>query len=216
MERKLAMNWIEVIQNLGAFLIGSGILGYFGKNIFEYYLDRSIDKYRLLLDKERQEYMQQLQLITQKHQIQYSKLHNDRADVIKLLYQKLVTMEQSMRDYMSPIRFGGEYSREQMKELAGKAAQEFFNYFSSNEIFFDKTICTLIGEMHKLYLDAWVEFTIYDDEATREAVTTDRDLRKERAKVWKSTWDKIDMKIPPIKDKLKNQFRDLLGVINDH
>ncbi len=66
------MNWTEVLTNLGIFTVGSisitGLLAFFGKRLFEQYLQRKLDDYR-----------HELQLTSQEHEIQYTKLHNDRA-----------------------------------------------------------------------------------------------------------------------------------------
>ena len=95
------MNWIELLQNLGFFSAAVAALTFIAKKLIEKSLDRSLEKYK----------------------ITFSKLHNDRAEVIRAIYEKLVLMDNSMRDYMSPLQLGG-ISRDQKKDKAGRRAQE--------------------------------------------------------------------------------------------
>jgi len=209
------MNWLEVTQNLFTVLIGSGVIGFFSKELFKYYLDKSIDKYHLQLNKETESFKHQLQLITQEHQIQYLKLHSDRVEVIKLLYQKLVMLEKAMCSYMARYKLIDSFNNEEEKQkLASESAKDFFDYFHLNEIFFDESICSLIKEMDELYSDAWNKYTFHDTKIAHQIATEDQNYRIERVEDLKNVWDAITKKISPIKKKLENQFRDLLGVKN--
>jgi hypothetical protein len=207
------MDYLLLFQNLGSFLIGSGVIGFVAKSLFEHSMDKGLATYKLQLDKQAEAYKHELQLITQQHKIQYSKLHVDRAEVINQLYQKLVAMESAMQSYMSPINLSPQLTREERQKVAGVAAQEFFGYFHKSEIFFDPSICQLIDEMSKQYALAWSEFTSYDDQASRDAAASDAEFRKERIKVFKSAFAILSEKIPPIKQKLEYEFRVLLGVL---
>ncbi len=207
------MDYTQLAQNLGTFLIGSGIIAFVAKSLFQYSLDKGLANHKVLLDRHVEEYKHDLQLLMQQHRIQYSKLHSDRAEVIKDLYQRLVTMQNAMGSYMSPWILSPEQPREERQASAVRAFQDFFNYFDSNQIFFNPSVCALINEMGKLYADAWASFSSYDDKASKDFAAADPDFRKERSEAWKSALATINEKIPPVRQSLELEFRILLGVV---
>ena len=192
---------MELLQNLGYFLIGSGILAFVAKTLFEKYMKNSLEDHK-----------HRLELISQEQQIRYSKLHNDRADVIRALYQKLVEMERSMRFYVFPAHFQGNPSREEKRAKAGMAADDFFNYFYPNEIFFDDSIRDLVNEMNGLYQDVWIHTTTYDKEVAESLAETHHEFNDDAVHTVMKAWETIDTKIPPLKARLKSQLQELLGV----
>ena len=210
------MNWTEVLQNLGAFTVGTGgivgIIAYFGRSLFEHYLSEQINNYKSQLDRESDNYRHQLQLATQEHQIKFTKLHTDRSDVIRTIYDKLQLMKQTMRTLVVPIRWADGTTEESRQKDASKAAQEFLDYFYRNEILFEESICTMVKEMDKLYSDAWSTYTTYASPEMKDYAKLDRDFRKERADTLMEAWNTIDKKVPVIEEALKKEFRGLLGV----
>ncbi|MFI5253779.1 MAG: hypothetical protein ACHQQQ_15275 [Bacteroidota bacterium] len=192
------MNWTDIFHYFLTIGSGSGVIAYLGRIVIKQYFDKNIEAYR-----------HQFQLITQASQIQYSKLHNDRADVIKILYQKLVTMEGSVFSYIGQdIIIRGELTRDEKQKRAREDSYDFFNHFSSNEIYFDEFICKIIGEMRKLYTPALNEAAKYDYADT----SADLPSRKESYERWDKALAMINEKIPFLKEKLKEGFRKLLGV----
>ncbi len=187
------MNWIDLLTSLGFFTLGSvsivGIIAFFGKRLFEQYLQKRFQQY----------------------QIQFSKLHNDRADVVRNLYTKLVIMGRDMNAYIFPMQFAGDPPREQKRISAGKSAEEFFDYFYLNGIFFEDPVSALVGEMDKLYRDAWVHISAFDNEA-KEAESDHEGLSDHALDELTKAVETIESKIPRLKEKLKSQLGDLLGV----
>ena len=209
------MNWQEVTQNVLTSLGGIGIIGFIVKKLFETYLAKNVDKYRSQLDKETDIFKHQLQLITQEHQIKYFKLHNDRAEVIKELYQKLIIMEEAMRSYMAKYK-PADSDNEQLQKKASEFAISFFLFFHQNEIFFDDVICSLIKEIDEIYVEAWNKYSFHNTKEDIQIASDNNLYRTKRIEELKSVWDTINKKIPPIKTEIANQFRNLLGVIHDN
>jgi hypothetical protein len=210
------MNWIEVLQNLSIFTVGTisivGIIAYFGRTLFEHYLSEKINSYKSQLDRENDNYKHQLQLATQEHQIKFTKLHTDRTDVIRTIYDKLQLMRQTMLSLVVPIRFSDGTTEETRQNIAAKAAQDFLDYFHRNDILFDESICKMVNEVDKLYWEAWTDYTTYNAPGMKSLSTVDPEFRKERAATLKEAWNTIDKKVPVIEEALKKEFRGLLGV----
>jgi hypothetical protein len=198
------MNWNEILTSLGIFTIGSvsitSLLVYLGRRFFEQYLEKRLDEHRYQLD-----------MIAQERTIRYSKLHNDRADVIRTLFQKLTKMERLMRFYAFPGQFSGDPSRNEKRVQAGIAANDFFDFFHENEVFFDDSVCRPINEMNGVYLRAWIDITDYDHELA-ESSETREPLAKPALEDMQNAMTKIETMIPPLKQQIKFQLQELLGV----
>ncbi len=200
------MDWSQLLTNLGIFALSSlsitGLLAFLGKRIFDQYLQAKLEDHR-----------HQLQLIAQSHQIRYSKLHNDRAQIIVDLYTRLYTLQQAMKFYIFPMQAQGEPSREEKRAQAANAAQDFFTHFYRNDIFFDERVLQLVDEMYRLYQEAWVHATTYE-KALVEAAQNHEGLDDEAVRAVGDAWKAVDTTIPPIKGQLKSLLQELLGVIS--
>ena len=86
----------------------------FGKKLIEYFFDQTIElkktelnqkleEYKLSLEQESKEFQHELDTKLQEFNIQFSKLHNDRAIVVKDLYLKMVELQSSMEDFTRGI-----------------------------------------------------------------------------------------------------------------
>jgi hypothetical protein len=210
------MNWSEVLQNLGIFTVGTagivGTIAYFRRSLFEHYLTEKISSYKSQLERENDNYKHQLQLATHEHQIKFTKLHTERSEVIRAIYDKLQLMRQTMRTLLAPIRWVDGITDETRLNEAAKATQEFLDYFHRNDILFEEPICAMVNEMDKLYWSAWASYKTYNAPEMKDYAKVDTNFRKERGKSLMEAWDTIDKKAPVIEEALKKQFRGLLGV----
>ena len=89
------MNWLSILEYAFKTVIIGGVVLLIGA-IIKKWTDKSLHE----------------------HQIRFSKLHHDRADVIRELYSKLVKMEISLRYYMKRFEFGNEPSDEEKRGFA--------------------------------------------------------------------------------------------------
>jgi len=69
---------------------------WFGKLLIHKTFDFSIEKYKSNLQKDMEAFKNQLSKMALEHQIKFSKLHEDRAEKIKILYTQIVDLEQSL------------------------------------------------------------------------------------------------------------------------
>ena len=86
------IDWINLLNNIGIFAVSSGFFIWLVKKIFEVFIDKDIEKYKDKLNQELQKFKNELKIVEIEKQVAYTRLHNDRAELIKQLYQKVVKL----------------------------------------------------------------------------------------------------------------------------
>ncbi|OJD58613.1 hypothetical protein [Bacillus sp. NH11B] len=177
-------------------------------------------EFKRLLDDQLEEHKSELKKINDKYQIQFSKLHVDRAEAIRILYSKLVKLESSGLDLLGPIGIikrtvDRTIAPEKMQELVSNAVtdtNDLSQCFRVNQIYFSKGICDsfigIIGQMQSI-VPHFYQYTSRDDTpTTEETISTQRDTDKVVA-------EHILVVIPRLKRSLEDEFRKLLGVTEE-
>jgi len=144
-----------------------------------------------------------VQYLTSTFTIKYQKMQDERAQVIKILYQKIVKTYRSFHSYMNPIQMAGEPSQEAKGQEAAKLANEFADYYEENKIFIDKELTKSIDKLSEVFRNAWLKF-----EEHRMA----KQFKEFDLKNWKEGWDIINKDFPPIKEKIEHEFRKIIGI----
>ncbi len=183
----------QLVQNLLYFLIASGVIAFIIRSLFKQLLNKDIEKFknRLFLEK-----------------IKFSKLHEERAKVIKELYEKLVDFENSMISLTKPIQWIEELKEKEKLKISSKKGNEFENYCKKNKIYFDGELCEILDEISKEMKKSWTDFYVYPGE--RETLSKEEISKKWEIRI--SAWRRIHLKVQPLKDKLEEEFRKMLGV----
>lgn len=196
------------MTNIINFLIASGfftlLLGYLGRRFIDNYFEKGIEKYKADLEKLKIE-----------HQVRFSKLHENRALVIKDLFSKLADVEKSMGSFVAIFEPAGQPSKEDKGKLAAADFNELLDYFRRNEIYFADDISTLTYRIIDEIRDAWFAFTMYPSYKKTEQIYFDAEMakvEKESLMKWVEAWKKITNDLPPLKNKLKKELQVLLGV----
>jgi hypothetical protein len=178
----------DIIKYFLSFSVIVAGITYLLKHFADLYFNKDIERFKSELEK-----------ITIEHQIRYAKLHEERAHVIKEVYRKIAVAEKWMKEYVTPIDLGGLPPIEERSKRAAESANEFVDYYKENKIFLNNDICKLLDEIHKCIAEAWIKFN------QKDRVRPDKDY-------WGDSWQTITEKLPQIKEKLENDFRNILGV----
>ena len=181
-----------VVQNIGTFAIASGLFVWLFKTI-----------YKQTLDKEMQVFMHKLKL----EEAQHSKLYDKRGQVIEELYKRLDTLYTELDLLVKPIRMK-KLSRKDSLNRVHKAGERFEEYFHQHKIYFSKDVSKLLEEIHKKLLLAMLDYDAYPQNDERDE---SREQRKTRREGWLRAWSAMKATIPPIKEKLEDEFRAILG-----
>ncbi len=156
-----------------------------------------------LLAKDLEEFKYSLERSSTEFRIKFEKLHAERAEVIKNLYQKIIDKEDSFRSLINPIQLSGEPSQEEKIRVVVEKANEMIKYFRRNKIFFEEDLCNEVNILIKKYNESWQSYNL------------SMDLKNEgnrHIKEWGQAWDNIKEVIPPIQKKIENKFRKIIGI----
>jgi hypothetical protein len=202
-ECELSMDWDfikEWILSLGVFSFGTAsltaVIGFFGKSLFNTYLTKQIETYKA-----------ELQRLTNQHQITFSKLHEERAVVIKELYSKITNLDIKMSNLGKKYETSNELSMEKKWEQAVNSYYAFAEYYNVNRIYFNvgicKTIDGIISNCNKIFVNI--------DTYGMNKVDSSSDFDVKQIEVLYKNWEGIEG-IGSLKTELEKEFRNILGV----
>lgn len=199
---------------------------FFGKNLIEYFFKESIElkKSELLqnienhkkeLNAESKLFQNELDTRLNLFNIKYSKLHNDRGEIIKKLYAKLVKLNSSMEILVTPLKSIDDTKTfdEHEKVLITNAAESyssFFEFYQINKIFFQEDIAKVIDEILDVFKKAYFNYNDYGFFLKVKHID-DSEIIKSRRKM-RDAYSSVKNDIPKVKKKLEDEFRELLGV----
>lgn len=196
------MNWENILKETMIFFTGTSILVsalvVLAKYLFEHFLAKDLDKFKADISLEIEKYKSQLEKENIRHSIQYSKLHADRAEIIKELYFKICDVESSLSRF-ADTRDDDKQFNEKGRIMIGTYVS-YRDYYKKNKIFFKLEYCKLMKEI---------------DDVFKKYLPMDLLLEKtmnERKEFWKKEKSKILKQIRFLKEKLENDFRTMLGV----
>jgi hypothetical protein len=228
------MKSIEILIALG-FTVGQILLliviGFFGKKLFEYFFSKSIelkkselnqeleihkfnlksesDKHKLIIDKDMEIFKGNLSKMAFEHQTKYQQLHADRVETIKKLFVLLNDLETKMESLMRPLQHFGEKPYEEKYKESSESANTFVTFYETNEILFSTTTCELFEKINSNFLTAWKDFTFSKQYSSRISPEKFKETIDKELNAYSKT---LKMEIPKLKNELKDEFRELLGV----
>lgn len=179
------MEWQKVFETLGTVAIGSGALVYILRKLFDQMLSRDMEKFK-----------SDLKASAFEQETRFARLHEDRARVIDQLYGLLVEAHQGLVDYVYPLQVAGEQGRFEKQKQTAEKLNRYFAYFQSKDIYLDPLLCEDIARLNAELKRAFSSF--YDENPPPNE--------------WVKSWKKVEEDIPPIKTKIANTFRAIIGV----
>ncbi len=218
------MDWITMIQNVGTFGVGTGILAFLVKALVVNSLSRDLEAYKSKLNtdleahkstmtKDIEAFKSNLQLATIEHQVRFSKLHDKRAQVIQDLYSKLVALDTVIHSVLKRFQKVGEATLEEKVREYGRLHNELNDFFLPNRIFFSSETCRVIDDLLFLSRDINFDITTYPvDPESSEYKYGPRDLLNERHEYWEKARKAFDTDVKKLMEQLEMQFRSMLGV----
>lgn len=133
--------------------------------------------------------------------LQFSKLHEQRAIIIAEAYSKLKSLYKALGDYTASFEPAGGPSRDERRKAAAVAFNELRDYIDTKTIFIPKTTSSKIDAIR-------IEFgTVYYDFLYKVDVL----IEPGRMKTWTDISNKIEGDIRVALTELEDEFRILLG-----
>lgn len=146
-----------------------------------------------------------LGLESKKEELQFSRMHERRAEAIARIFDDLSSLCEAMREYTQAFEYTGITPRAERREAATAAYLKFHNYFVGHSIFLPKTtgdqVRAIDDEIRKLY--------------NRFAMTVDKPPSAIQMVDTTGTWieisDALDTKIRAALSSIEDEFRRLIG-----
>ena len=196
----------ETYYGLGIFFTTFGITGiavaafvWTAKGLFSHFLSRDIENHKRNLER-----------ATFEHQIRFQNLHMKRAEIIDELYGLI---DKALLDLHIAIELSEIHSADSQNEIieraynGGKKLQEFFG---RNKIYFSKSFCEQVQSFISRHYELTVKFIPVSKKFASDS--TDSNEISENIKQWVKIRNELKEEAQPIKSKLEDEFRLLIGV----
>lgn len=196
----------EVIKSLGIISIGSisiaSLVAFLGKSYFKWQLRLRTAEFQARLNNETELFKANLNIESAKFQVQFTKLHEDRALIIKQMYEYVVKLEEELFTYLN-LKSNNE------SELI-ESYNTLLKYHKNNEIVFEEEISSLVYDLIFAFKECWVDYSIHLNFGDWHYLELDQ--KKEKAEFSKNAREKFKTDIPKLKKALRDEFRKLLGI----
>lgn len=179
----------------------------FGRRLAEVLLKRMSELHRLELDKDLEAYKAHLERATRSLEVTFASLHKERFDAILQLAKTLDATETAMRHFVSFLGYTSDPPKEEQARLAAEAANKFLDSYYAHQVLFQKSTCTLIDEIAGKYREAFrdMEISVLDSPDIGLAPL-------DKTRLWEKAASVVTKEIPPLAERLRADFRELLGV----
>jgi tRNA A37 methylthiotransferase MiaB len=108
------------------------------------------------------------------------------------------------------MEFGGEPSKVEKSITLAALGNELAEYFDEHSIYFSKSTCSKFESLFKSIRDPSMRFSTVLHMA--QQYPEDRDLAKMKREAWTEGAQKFREEVPPLKEALADDFREILGV----
>jgi hypothetical protein len=196
------LNALSLFSVLGLFISITGFSLWFNKvqKFQDMALVGEAEKYNGALSKELEEIKGQLEKERLEHQVKFSKIHEERAVVIKEMYKRIVKIHYDAQIY---------FVNRDRKEIGDHPSSYLFDtlrYFEDHELLFSDKVNSLISETIGHYTQLATNV-----DGLSVASKSIQDSKYQEEKYWyDKIYDSLQKKIPELKKELKEEFRNLI------
>lgn len=200
------MTFLELLKDLGIFGIIVGVLGWVTKELGKYLLNKNIKFHQLSLDQQLEKYKSELDIINEKA----FKLHDKRLEKIHNLYELLTDFYINVDNLTHMKNVTGlsdeEINEQKINEVKKtyESGYQFSMFYEKNKLYFDLETCELIQEILRILKECQYDLTIQ-----YQWMNISIDMQMD---FFSKAKDKIQNKIPELKEKLERKFRSIMGV----
>jgi len=153
-----------------------------------------------------------LELSKIEHQVRFSKLHTDRGESIKSIYQNLYEIERRLK-HMTSSAQGPEWKENRERETESeKQFAETLIHFEKSRIYLSEELCEKIGETFDLCKEIIIDMHSAKDEATWEKQGDYVQDGKRSIDYWRNARKKAEKDVVSSRLELAKVFREIIGV----
>jgi hypothetical protein len=203
--------WETILLSFGGSAVLLTALGFLARSVINHYLSKDIEMFKSQLkasaDLAQAELKSSLKLIATEHEIRFKSLHEKRALVLGELYAQMAEAVKLTRSFVSPLELIGEKSKQEQYRETMQKILDFYWYFDKHRIYLAQNQCDLIDAFVEKLREPSIDFSSYLD-----VPEFDKEIMKEKRKVWREAWKSVEEKVPSARKALEDEFRQILGV----
>ena len=223
------MDYNQIIKYfLSSSVITAGLV-YLAKLIIDKFVESRIEKYKNSLQKDTESFRHNLNFEAEKfrhelnktsieHQIKYSKLYEERGQIIKQTYNLLYELENSLTNLTSMFQ-GPEWTKDTERDRkTTDVITQLKTHLEQNRIFFSTELCNkieaIIVEAHKIAVDIYVakKDQEYNDHSNKIGQFRTTEELLQPIQTWQQLDQKVQRDINSARLDLAQEFRILIGV----
>lgn len=149
-------------------------------------------------------------------EVVFSKLHQERVEVVKQIFQKLTILHQTLLDFTRAVQIthGSEtYEEHQRKlfQLFEESYVEARNYTTLNKIYLSNELCAKIDNLISKIRHSAIDYNFLNKDIREDITMRDNQLIKEKYERCRSIRDKVEVEMQGLLNDLEVEFRQLLG-----
>lgn len=202
---------------------------YLAKLIIDKFAESRLENYKNSLEQKAENFRHELNLETEKfrhdlnttlieHQIKYTKLYEERGQVIKLLYNSLLDLETALLN-LTTLWQGPEWTTDTERDkVATETIKNLRIHLEQNRIFFSEELCnkieSILTDSHKITVEMYIAKK--NEQRNQSYNKTGIELTEKELLSPSNTWHKLDKKVQQdlklAKLDVAQEFRILIGV----
>lgn len=195
------MRWQEILEYFLSASVFGAVIAYLGKTAIDAFVAGRIESYKKNLER-----------ITAEHAVRFQRLHSDRADIIRTLYEKLSKLDDVLMSTLAPFQPVNDASLEKKVQLLANHYREARDYFVPRRIFFDAETCSQVDRVLEIASGIFFDVTVHEIDVNNKLYEYDRGVLMERHIFWEKARASHKNDFVSLKQSLENQFRSLLGI----
>lgn len=203
--------WQSIVLAIGGNAALLLALGWLARSFGSQLLAKDLEKFKASLSNASSEASErlkhQLQLVAHEHQVRFSKLHEQRAEVITNLYELLVEAQWAGQSFVSVIEMGGEPPKSEKYVTAMNAFAEFYRAFDKKRIFLPEELCQQLDDFLYGMRKRVIHFGVYvhTNEHPADHVV------KEKYEAWTDASTYFNTELPAARQALEKELRIMLA-----
>jgi hypothetical protein len=183
------------------------------KNAIKHEYDEKLETHKAQLKSqteiEIEQLKSQLQIAAAERNIRYTKIFERTAEATAETYSKLLALLGAFEHYTMAWENENTPPKADRRQVVSKRLEEFFGYYRPNRLFLPKETVIKIEEFVKKLHGMTVEFMIGVEQGM-DSHRNDPDRN-----TWIKTMDFMSKEVPPLLTILEDDFRKILGTLQD-
>ncbi len=223
------MDYNQIIKFfLSTSVITAGVI-YIAKLIIDKLVDSRIEKYKNSLQKDTESFRHGLNFEVEKfrhelntssveHQIKYSKLYEERGQVVKLTYRFLLDLETSLANLTTLFQGPDWITDIEREKSANESISNLRKYLAQNRIFFSENLCkkieSILSDSHTIAVDMYLAKSreSRNQKYNKQGIDLSREELLNPSDMWHEVDERVQTEIKAAMLDLAEEFRILIGV----